>query len=60
MSRNALRQELSNRFAAVLKEDSAALPVLQRLVEDTRVDGVRTGDHWTGPFSRNGSSRPSH
>ncbi|WP_116138094.1 hypothetical protein [Trinickia diaoshuihuensis] len=51
MTDKSLRQELSSRFAALLKDDNAAFSVLQLLGEDTRYVDSNSGDHWSGPFA---------
>ncbi|MFM0441081.1 hypothetical protein PQQ84_31860 [Paraburkholderia strydomiana] len=51
MKDNSIRQELSDRFAALLKQDNAALSVLQLLGEDTKQHDAHGGEHWSGPFA---------
>lgn len=51
MSIHATRQELSDRFAALLKQDNAALSVLQLLSESTQRADTHGQDHWSGPFA---------
>lgn len=51
MADKSLRQELSSRFAALLKDDNAAFSVLQLLGEETKYVDSRTSDHWSGPFA---------
>lgn len=51
MADNSIRQELSARFAELLRQDNAALSVLQLLSHDAaRVDS-HGSDHWSGPFA---------
>lgn len=51
MKDNSMRQELSDRFSALLKQDNAALSVLQLLGEETKHNDAPGGDHWSGPFA---------
>jgi hypothetical protein len=51
MADNSLRQELAGRFATLLKQDNAALSLLQLLGDDSKHVDSRNSDHWSGPFA---------